>query len=424
MSGGHRMAGARRVAALALALALSACGFAADEASAPAFASDVTGAGGNTGGAGGGGVGGAGGFFPQPDVPTPDVFIDAGETDGGPELDSAKSLRSAGKSDDGYLVPHGIALRSAVTMTGTRVAWVERDAPGAPPTLVVWDVALASEGAAPKTFAPPLLQNPSQLALGAKHLFYVDDRYGDADVFALVLATGAELAVSTHPGPQEGPTARGNRVAWQDCRFCFGGPEGREIYQRDMSLGAAGEEERLTDDAVDDRDPAFGTLADGSDALSWVSEDTSLLVRDSEGAIESFPVGATVAKQALSQGWLVYRASPAIINPDSMMPTPIRARATGTGEGVALAPNARVMGDLLGGSLGPVAEAGRAAWIESPPGKPGVGLVVVADIATASEVQSLEVPAVVGVALSESHVAFVAPRADNDGQDDVWILGL
>ena len=72
-----------------------------------------------------------------------------------------------------------------------QIAWVRAwIAAGAVPgelNLRVWDL---GSGALPETVVFPYLANPSELALGANHLYFVDDVWGDKDIYAIDLAEG------------------------------------------------------------------------------------------------------------------------------------------------------------------------------------------------------------------------------------------
>ncbi|HRE91728.1 MAG TPA: hypothetical protein PK095_21600, partial [Myxococcota bacterium] len=139
------------------------------------------------------------------------------------------------------------------------------------PSLVVWDTRDLST--APRTYTVPNLTRPRQLALSDVYIVYVDDRYGDPDVFALNLETGVEQAVVTKFGAQERPDILGTLVAWEDCRDCIGGLDrpGREalrqVYTRDL---AGGDEAALTTSAQGAFAPRFGLLVDGRQALAWI----------------------------------------------------------------------------------------------------------------------------------------------------------
>ena len=318
------------------------------------------------------------------------------------------------KDDPAWTVPGGVVARTAVAVAGTRIAWVEAPA-DAGPELVVWDTGLPD--GAPVAYRVPNLAHPRELALGDAALVYVDDRYGDADLFLLDLATGVEQALVTRPGAQEHPTLVGDALAWADCRGCVSGDggSGREIFRR--TLG--GVEQRVTsDDGPDDR-PALGTLADGTLALAWITGDTQIRVVGA-GTDATLDTGGPVAGVAITDGILAFRPPPLIINPDSMRPTDLRLWTVATGDVRAATFHAE-----LASWMDPVPRAadGRFAWLDGVPGEPGQARITVADGAGASAFTA-NVAGAVTAAVSGARVAILAPRADNDGLLDVWIREL
>lgn len=324
------------------------------------------------------------------------------------------------KADPEFIVPAGVAARGHAAAAGTRVAWVERASPEGAPRLVVWD--LAAPDVAPESFAVPNLLAPRELALGDTFLAYVDVRYGDPDVFALDLETGAELPVAAGPGVQDAPTVARATVAWADCRRCVSGDGGlgRDIYRLELPSGL---EIPVTFDDVPDRAPTFGTLDDGDLGLAWVRDDDTLRVVAEGGALDaSWPQLAPVASVAMTDGVLAWRPQPVIINPDSMIPSDLFLTTAATGVTAAATFHAEAAPAL---PAGPRATAGRVVWLESPPDDAGVTLLrvigaadqaVVADVAVAAVARSL--------ALGAGHAVITAPRADNDGLDDLWALPL
>ncbi len=344
---------------------------------------------------------------PLPDVPTEDSV--------------APDVRTLSlKEDPVFLVPGAVAERREIALSATHAAWVERDAPGEPERLMLWALDGASE---PVDLDAPYLTQPRQLVLTPTWLFYVDDRYGDPDVFGVRLSDGADVAVVTKPGAQEHPTAVGSLVAWQDCRLCVEGqPQVPAIYAREMTGGS---EARVTDGVEPERRPAFGTLADGQEVtLGWLSGATSVaaLVDDAETV---WDVAFDVDSLALASGKLVWRASKSIINPDSMIPSDVFITDAVTGATSSLSLHGHVEPTLDGA---PTASGSRVAWIESIPGAPAeqrrVRMVDLAD-GGAEPVQT--VTQLVGLSqarLGPNHLAVTAPRPDNDGLSDLWILPL
>ncbi|PKN55851.1 MAG: hypothetical protein CVU56_19130 [Deltaproteobacteria bacterium HGW-Deltaproteobacteria-14] len=318
------------------------------------------------------------------------------------------------KDDPDWIVPGGVVARTAVAVAGTRVAWVEAPA-DANPELVVWDTALPDT--APVAYRVPNLAHPRELALGDAALVYVDDRYGDADLFAVDLASGAEQALVTRPGAQEHPTLVGAALAWADCRACVSGDGGggREIFRRALD----GVEQRVTSDAVADDRPTLGTLADGTLALAWVNGDTQIRVVG-VGTDATLDTGRSVAGVALTQGVIAFRPPPLIINPDSMRPTDLRLWNVASGEVRAATFHAE-----LAPGMDPVPRAadGRFAWIDGVPGAPAQAQLTVADPEGAADLTA-SVAGAVTAAVSGARVAILAPRADNDGLLDLWIREL
>lgn len=323
------------------------------------------------------------------------------------------------KEDDTFLVPGGVALRTQVAISGDgRVAWVERPTPGAEPRLVVWSGVGSTR--APDPFAPPHLTAPRELVLVGERLVYVDTRYGDADVFVLDLTTGADAAIVARHGEQAHPASDGVDVVWEDCRGCLTGDDGaaRELFRRPL---AGGPEVNLTSDATSDRAPVFGTLADGTPALAWIAGAGTLRV--SAGALDvAHPTGEDLLAVSLTKGVLAWRRRPLIINPDSMIPSDVFVTRVADG---ATFP-ATFHAERAAASDGaPRAAAGRIAWIEAAPPDPAASILRVVDAETLADALALPVGGVVErLAISPTLVALTAPRADNDGLDDVWVLRL
>lgn len=330
-------------------------------------------------------------------------------------VDPSADERPPSKSSDA-LVPIGVAERAGVVVRGQMAAWIERAAGGdTPPQLVVMPLD-SDEG--PRPLRIPYLSQPSQLALGDGWLFYVDDRYGDADVFAFELATGRDFPVATLPGAQSAPTASGATVAWQDCRACIGGGRS-EIYRREAPDGA---ELRLTDDDVDDLGPRFGDLGAGVEALVWHRSDGGVRLRSA--ALDTAYDLEPVLGVALTDGILAYRPSPAVINPDSMIPSDVFSVTAATGQDVrALSVHSEQWGARLSA---PQAAGGRVAWLEGLPGStdPAAQRLLVVGVPLAEVQLDRAVDGGSDASLSDGYVAFIAPREDNEGLPDVWILPL
>ncbi|MFO0744979.1 MAG: hypothetical protein U1F43_04785 [Myxococcota bacterium] len=343
------------------------------------------------------------------------------------------------KDDPTYLVPGNIAKKSEVAAFGTSVAWVETPADSGP-FFVLWDVASA---AAPRTYAVPNLVRPRQLALSHELLVYVDDRYGTPDVFALGLDRGDAFTVVSQPGAQEQPTVAGSRVAWSDCRTCVTGDDGSgwEIWTRAIDVPAPDQspaEVRLTDDAVPDRRPAFGQHESGRAVLAWVRGRTELRVLDLAPGGET-DLTVDVASQlraadavgwvAVTPGILAWRTRPLIVNPDSMIvnpdsmyPTDLFATDIAADEVGATVRLTR-HGELREGYDGAIRTAGeRLAWLESTPAEDH--LRIAASAIEADSAQAVAVPGLRAFALGASLAAFIAPRDDNAGLDDLWVLPL
>ena len=351
-----------------------------------------------------------------------DVGPSESDDDASDQDDDAGPVTTADlKDDDVYLVPPGVRERSELALGAGVAAWVERDAPGDSPRIAVWDLETL---AAPAVLALPFLVSPRELALGDGWLFYVDDRYGDADVFAVRLADGTEHPVVALPGDQDQPTAAGTTVAWRDCRACVAGAGDApaEIYSLDVAADDA-VEERLTDDDAPDRSPAFGTLADGGTGLAWLTGDDRLKARSADGALTTIVAPASVAALALTYGVISWRESVSIINPDSMMPDDVFGTPLDGGETFAYSEHAELLPGL---DSRPSASAGQVAWLESVPGEVPLNRAVVADATTGEQLLTVEAPGVDQPRLSATadYLAFTAPRADNGGQADVWVLPL
>lgn len=410
--------------ATALALGLAGCADSSATAGANFGGGFGGGAGGGGPGADAGGGGAGGGDFDVPLAPDVPVFeLDAvgdSEADLGPG--DGEDAPAALKDDDTYLVPAGVVQRASLTQSGDRIAWVEAPDVG-PKELVVWSFASGGPGAI-LSYTVPNLVAPTQLALGDKWLFYVDTRYGDPDVFALELATGDEVAVATKPGAQEKPVAQGDVVVWEDCSLCVEPGAFREVWLRDMAAASA---VQLTNTpGQDEREPVLGNLADGSLAAAWIVGDTTLIVDPVGGEDDqvAFEATAEVSGITMSGGYLAWRQSPLIINPDSMRPSDVFVVEIDTG--VTMMP-ASVHAELAGGLDGrPAADGTRLAWLESIPGAidPILRRAVVVEVPQMTVVADTTEARITSVTFKSNRLAFLAPRDDNSGLTDVWVLQL
>lgn len=338
------------------------------------------------------------------------------------------------KSDDRFVVPGNIAAKSSPTMAGPLVAWVETTDQG--PTLAVWDTRDVTT--APRVYDVALLSNPRELALSDAFLAYVDDRYGDPDVFAIDLETGTERAVVTKAGAQEKPTILGSVVAWEDCRDCVTGAGipgrevARQVWQKDLG---AGDEVQVSVSADGAFAPRFGLLADGRQALAWVEGRAALSwVRVLAGASGRFdvsafvPVDHEVASLEMVAGLLVWRPRPLIVNPDSMIvnpdsmwPSDVFTTQAESGDTTALTEHAELSGSLTSNIDG-LGE--RVGWIEAVPGQARTGRFVRHDITASLSDTLFTLDEITGVALGSGYAVVTAPRTDNDGQSDLHLFPL
>jgi len=378
----------------------------------------------------------------SPDTTSPDtssdVSNDTGPSDTREDPDETVAPLFGLKADESFVVPGNVGRKTSPAVAGPLVAWVEDT--DLAPVLVVWDTRALSN--APRTYAVPLLSNPRQLALSDAFLAYVDDRYGDPDVFAIDLETGVERPVATLPGAQERPAILGSRLVWEDCRLCVTGlgVRGREaerqVVERDLAV--AGSPERLVTNSTDGAfAPRYGLLEDGRQALVWVEGRSTLVVERLEAGFfrrhdvsASLPDDLEVASTHLVSGLLAWRPRPLIVNPDSMIvnpdsmwPSDLFVSSADTGDTVRVTIHAE-----LGASL-PIAIEGlgsRLAWLESPPGVPNEGRFRLLDTSetplTPDTLFALTAPS--GFALGADYAVVTAPRADNDGLDDLHLFAL
>ena len=271
------------------------------------------------------------GAFPPPplfDVPRPDLALDdALFADAGPQPvpdvgDVANVFEDvASKDDEKYIVPTTLSRKTNLALGKGTVAWVEEVGPEDGKQLVLWRL---QEGEEPEVLDAPYLNDPHGLVLDDDWLFYVDNVWGDEDVFGLRLSDGAWRLVAGGPGAQILGDALGGRVLFTDCSACVAGTESEdasEIFQ--INVSEAGPPIRLSNNDTNDAAPVFGTLADGTSAVAWISDYTRLTV--SVGDLTSTVAADAdfVQSVALVGGRIAWRPSPAIINPDSMMPSPM-----------------------------------------------------------------------------------------------------
>ncbi len=337
------------------------------------------------------------------------------------------------KNDPTYLVPGNVVRKTGVVAAGSIVAWVEH--PDAePPQLVVWD--LATPAISPRAFQPTNLTRPRDLAVSDSHLVYVDDRYGDPDIFAVVLQTGVEIAVVTGQGAQEAPALLGTRVAWEDCSACVtgdglpGNEPGREIIERDLATGVV---RALTDDDVADRAPSYGMMIDGGAALTWVRGRATLHMAAVDGDVSatidvapSLRADQQLARTGLWDGVMVSRPSPLIVNPDSMIVNPdsmFPSDVLMTDPEAATTQPLTTHAEAVGGmDLGLDVAGDRLAWLESTPGDASASRIMIASGA-GPQVQA-EATRVSWLGMGRDFVVFTAPRDDNDGEEDVHVMPL
>ena len=356
---------------------------------------------------------------PADTAATDATAADTAAADTRPDDDTGSTVTTLTKDDPTFTVPAGVAERREVALSGAVAAWVERDTPGAAPRLVTWDTGAVD--VAPVAHPVANLAHPRELALDGDHLVYVDDRYGDPDVFVLDLTTGQETAVSARAGAQTRPAVLGKRVAWQDCRRCVGGDgdHGADIYLFDLSTGV---EINLTDDDTADRRPVFGTLASGAPAIAWVHAGGVLRASGLDDATDVVWQVAEVelGGLALTEGVFAWRQpSPFIINPDSMHPGDVFLTNAADG---ATFPATFHAERAPGLDEVPRGAGGRVSWLESPANDLGATRLRVAGVDATPLISTDLAARASSLALSATHAAITAPRPDNGGFEDVWIL--
>ena len=367
------------------------------------------------------------------------TVADAGSEDAdGPAEDTSDDDAGGGglssKIDPTFLVPPTVSRKSHLALSESAAAWVEEAGSGGS-QLVFWAI---DRGQDPIALDIPNLFEPSQLQLSETWLVYVDTRYGDDDLFAWHLEDGSEQIVAVLQGAQHQPTLDGTTLAWRDCRECVpGDPDAAaEIYAVELTAESddADEEQRVTDDEDDDRLPSLGGVgADG--ALAWVAGADTLRVQSTDLALdEAWTVDGTVLGMTLADGKLAYRQSPLVINPDSMMvinpdsmmPSEVFSVDALSGDETVLTEHSETELALLeeGAQLAGTASSGRVAFLESVAGQLPLQRLQVLDATSGASVDVVDVDEAHEPSLSTTWMGFLAPRADNDGEDDVHLLAL
>jgi len=357
------------------------------------------------------------GFDVGIDVAIPDGFAASAAADGGPEQPNAERAEFVAgvlKDAPGYIVPADVARKEHLALSATQAAWVQVDIKGKR-RLVTWDL---FSGGPPQVRSVQVI-HPRELAISDEWLVWVDDTFdADGDIFALSLAGDSDFLVVGAPQAQRRPAVLGSVVVWEDCRTCVdpNGKSAPELYRRD--LDGAPTNEQLTADGVLDRFPALGTLANGSVAVAWLRGASSVRVLGGGVDVTFDTNGTGVEGVALSQGRVAFRAQPAIINPDSMIPTDPWAIEVASGAQTTLATGQSITGKLPSGVVG-LAD-GRFAWLAQNPADPSDASVVVADPVAGGTV-SVGSPGALQMTGGGDWIGFVAPRADNGGETDVWL---
>jgi hypothetical protein len=223
-------------------------------------------------------------------------------------------------------------------------------------------------------------------------------------------------------------------VVYSDCSACVAGSESQdasEIFQ--VNVSEAGPPIRLSNNDTNDAAPVFGTLADGSSAVAWISDYIRLTVTVGDVTSTVAADADFVQSVALVGGRIVWRPSPAIINPDSMMPSPMIINPD------SMMPSDVYLTDMTTGTTTALTEHS-----EVGPGTPilleGAGAKVafaegILDSARERvrvisleglfpEVVSIEEAGISEITIGADYVGFVAPRDDNEGLSDVWLLPL
>jgi|GEM_PF-1213451 len=360
---------------------------------------------------------------PSLDVAVPDTGgPEAFSFDAGPELPSRFVPSDADfpvgvlKDAPGYVVPAEVIRKEFLAVSASQAAWVQVDIKGKR-RLVTWDL---FSGGPPQIRGVEVI-NPRDLAVSDDWLVWVDDTFdASGDIFALNLADGSDFLVVGAPNTQRRPAIRGAIVVWEDCRDCpaDASKPAPELYRRD--LDGIPNNVRLTDDTAMDRFPTLGTLADGTVAVAWLRGASTIRVLGLGSTLDaSFATnGTNVEGVALAEGRVAFRAQPAIINPDSMIPTDPWAIEVATGAQITLATDQNITGKLPSAVV--ALADGRFAWLAQNPADPADATVVIADPATGAT-SSVTAPSAIQMVGGGGWVGFVAPRGDNGGETDVWL---
>lgn len=356
-----------------------------------------------------------------PDVP--DVREEV-QADTGPEPQfiprNAVLPPSSMKDAPGFIVPAQIVAKRSLALSAKYAAWVEVSAKGTP-SIITWDL---FGDVSPVVRPIANLNNPTNLVVSDTWLAFVDDGVDpEGDLFAMELATGIVTPIAATPRFQRRPALHDNYLVWEDCRNCppTGARPPSAIYG--TLLGGAPVSENLTPGALVNQAPTLGTLADGSIAMAWLQGGLSIRVKSIPGAASSVDKTLTAHDYdsegvALSGGTLVYRAQPLILNPDSMIPTEPWALNVSTGASTVLATEQ----NIRAASRSLVVRAGNNfAWLrQTSPNPEDMEIVVVGPTGVEQDVyQAAGATEVTG---GGGWLGFVAPRTDNSGESDVWLL--
>ncbi len=372
-----------------------------------------------------------------PDIGLPDIRPDDIEPDLplvppdiGPVDDSSSQQELETKTDATYLVPSSISKKTHLSMADGRAAWVDQETEDSLPTIVVWDFA---QEEAPQTLTIPYVKDPTSLILDKGWLFYVDVPWGSQDVFGYRLSDGDWRIIAGGPGAQLLGDAQNGRVLYTDCSACIAGSDtesASEVYE--VHADDETKPLRLSNNKVHDASPVFGTMSDGSSAVAWISNYNTLQVLNGDTLSNVTVDAAWVQDLVLVQGRVSWRPSPAIINPDSMIPSPMIINPD------SMMPSDLFVTDIVGGTTSPLsshAEVGPSTPLSL---KGSSSLLLFAEgvvgsererlnvynLVTSEPVLALEEPAISGFSIGTDYVGFTAPRPDNEGLGDVWILKL
>jgi hypothetical protein len=371
-----------------------------------------------------------------PDVMLPDIRSDIfledsliPPTDIGPVDDTAVVDSLETKLDPTYLVPPTLSQKAHMAVAVGRAAWVEKVSAGSVPDLVLWNHALDEK---PTRLAIPYTLDPSRIHLGDAWVFYVDTIWGDEDIFGFRPSDGAWKLIAGGPGAQVLHSEKNGRILYTDCSGCVPGTESAaasEVYELNAAEG--GLPVRLSNNDVHDSSPVFGTTADGEAAIAWVSNYSDLVVRVGENQSTTKTEALLIQDIALISGRIAWRPSPAIINPDSMIPSPMIINPD------SMIPSDVNLTDIVSGTTTPLtqhAELGantptslratdtHVAFAEGIMNSDRERIRVIDMASGAVEVVLVEEPELTHFALGTGVLGFVAPRADNEGLDDAWLL--